>query len=254
MNLFPWSRKLDDLIHRFFSDLSTVVTESTGELTILFLILLLFVVIVLIGFYVYNRTQKLNKLDRPIPASLVRSHLNSIIKNSNDLKESLFIDEAAGTQPEPKNELLALKEELKNKEKIILELAQKKVTEAAPAPIILENQPSNEELAKVIKERDDLLLRVSDYQKAEEDFAKLKKLKEENEELKKKLGIAVVEPTTETIVVAEAQKPVEDVQILNFEIPSEGEAKPELATENIEKAKEEKSAEELLKEFEKMLG
>ncbi len=245
---------MDDLIHRFFSDLSTVVTESTGELTILFLILLLFVVIVLIGFYVYNRTQKLNKLDRPIPASLVKSHLNSIIKNSNDLKESLFIDEIAGTQAESKNELLALRQELKEKEKIILELGQKKANEAAQAPIILENQPSNEELEKVIKERDDLLLRVSDYQKAEEDFAKLKKLKEENEELKKKLGIAVAEPTGETIISAEVPKPVEDIQILNFEKPSESEAKPELSADNTEIAKEEKSAEELLKEFEKMLG
>jgi hypothetical protein len=265
---------LDEIIPRFFSDLSTVVTESTGELTILFLILLFFVIIVLMGFYVYNRTQKLNRLDRQIPASLVQSHLNSIIKNSNELKESLFIEDKKSTKPDNKDDVLALKEELREKEKIILELAQKKSMEVSAsqpsgsAPIILENQLSNEQLEKIIKERDSLLLRVSDYQKAEEDFANLKKLKQENEELKIKLAGAGIEPisktvitgeeikpTPEPIILAEEAKPVEVTQIYDSEKSNiEEEFKITSPEEIKDVAKEEKSAEDLLKEFEKMLG
>ena len=265
---------MDEIIHRFFLDLSTVVTESTSELSILFLILLLFVVIVLVGFYVYNRTKKLNRLDRQIPASVVRPHLNSIIKNSNDLKESLFIEEEQAAKTDSKNDILALREELKEKEKIILELAQKKVSDGsntqpiANSPIIMENQTSNEQLEKIMKERDSLLLRVSDYQKAEEDFANLKRLKEENEELKKRLsgaGLEVVsktvisgeevKPPSDTIIIEEEVKPVEVAQVFDSEKSNISEEIKITSPGNIQDvAKEEKSAEDLLKEFEKMLG
>lgn len=253
---------MDEVIHRFFLDLSAVVVESTSELSILFLILLLFVIIVLIGFYVYNRTRKLNKLDRQIPASLVRSYLNSIIRNSSELKDSLFLEEGQISTGEIKNDILALQAELKEKEKVIEKLTQQKTgIETAPkqaegvSPILMEEKPSSAELEKITKERDDLLLRISDYQKAEEDFANLKKLKEENEELKKKLGIDTTKIVEEVSVVKEEVKPVELAQVIQLdqmETKTEEVAQVPVNTEEIQK--EEKSAEDLLREFEKMLG
>ena len=249
---------MEDVVHRFFSDLSTVVIESSGELTILSLILLLFVIVILTGFFVYNRSKKLNKLDRQIPASLVRSYLNSIIKNSSDLKDSLFIDEGKEIAVDSKNDIASLRNELKEKEKIINELVRQKSAApvaGAPSPIILQDQESDKELEKIIKERDELLLKVSDYKKAEEDLANLKKIKEENEELKRKLGMEVSSPQEEIITVKEEAKPVEeDSKILEFQNqkPQE-EIKPAATGEDQEIAKEEKSAEDLLKEFEKML-
>ncbi len=259
---------MDQIIHRFFSDISAVVTESTSELIILFIILLLFVLIVIMGFYVFHRTKKLNKMDRQIPASLVQSYLNSIIKNSSELKESLFL---GGGTPGKENDILALKEELKLKEKMISELSKLKggAVEAGStgAPVTLEPSVLQEELTRVMAERDELMIKVSDYQKAEQDFIDLKKIKEENQELKKRLGITTEEAKLE--VKIETPKPTEEGKVLEFEKPSSqveepvkvsGPAKatePAKETEpaNLEDvSKEEKSAEDLLKEFEKMLG
>ncbi len=247
---------MDQIIHRFFSDISTVVTESTSELAILFIILILFTAIVFMGFYVYNRTRKLNKLDRQIPASLVRSYLNSIIKNSSDLKDSLFLEEGA-----TENDIVSLKSQLKEKERIIEELSKEKSEKASATPsqempILMDDKVNLEELDKMTKERDELLLRISDYQKAEEDFANLKKLKQENEDLKKRLGEPISEPPAEETTKLDESKILEFEQAQVEEKPAEN--KPDQTASSNEKlgeiAKEEKSAEDLLKEFEKMLG
>ncbi|MFI5390770.1 MAG: hypothetical protein ACHQYQ_05355 [Bacteriovoracales bacterium] len=264
---------MDKIIHRFFSDISAVVTESTNELMILFVILFLFVVIVLMAFYVFYRTKKLNKMDRQIPASLVQSYLNSIIKNSSELKESLFLGGG-----EKQNDILALREELKLKEKMINELSKLKAStvdedSTDSGSTTMDTSVFQEELNRVMAERDELMIKVSDYQKAEKDFINLKKIKEENQELKKQLGIPVeaekevkVEAKTEAKTETKpepAPKPAEEAKVLEFEKTPTPVEEPAKATEPVKEtepanlegvSKEEKSTEDLLKEFEKMLG
>lgn len=126
-------------------------------------------------------------------------------------------------------------------------------------------------LSEVTKERDELKERLMEYEIIEEDLANLKRLQQENEQLKKSLaagGGAAPEP-----VAAEPEPAPEPAPEPEPEPVSEPEAEPEPVEE--EPAPEEtpepaaaaaeeddipsnegeqKSAEELLSEFEKMLG
>lgn len=136
------------------------------------------------------------------------------------------------------------------------------------------------ELAAVTKERDELKERLMEYEIIEEDLANLKKFQQENEELKKKLAELGGEvPASEPAPAAEAapepapepEAAPEPVAEAAPEPAAEPEAAPEPAAEEapaqpVEAAAEtpedvpaaeegeQKSAEELLSEFEKMLG
>jgi hypothetical protein len=136
--------------------------------------------------------------------------LNSIIQNSSDLKKSLFLE---GGGVDKQNDILALREQLKEKEKLIAELSKLKGSaspDESQETQVTVNPLIEQELNKVSNERDALLIKVSDYQKAEQDFANLKKLQEENAELKKKLGISSTTPQA-------APPPAEESKILEFE-------------------------------------
>jgi len=135
-----------------------------------------------------------------------------------------------------------------------------------------------EELAAVTKERDELLERLREFEVIADDLANLKRLQQENEQLKKSLGMGTgAEPQTqkeealqaevsellEQVSEAVAETSPEETSTLD-EFLSEGEMTPEekemLAAMN-EGAQEEKKEEEkplanddLLSEFEKMLG
>ena len=99
-------------------------------------------------------------MDRQIPASLVQSYLNSIIKNSSELKESLFL---GGGIP-GKEDMLAIKEELKLKEKMINELTKLRggAAEAGSteSPTTEVSSALAEELNRVMAERDELMMKV----------------------------------------------------------------------------------------------
>jgi hypothetical protein len=233
---------MSDAIHRFYSDFLTVITESTT----------LFVVIILIFYYAYNR-KKYYEVSHKVPARLVREHLNTIIQNSNALKSSLFnekdlsdtpdLEEVSGAPAKvvSQDALAALqkeKEELENELNVLRESIS---SDEVPA-----------DMSEVLKERDDLLDAISDYKLLEDDLVNLKKLKEENKELKAKLGGEAPSEEAEKEEVEAVEEIAEEAKE-----PAEEELKAE-AKEEVKETKElspeEKSAEDLLKEFEKMLG
>ncbi len=136
---------------------------------------------------------------------------------------------------------------------------------------------SSEDLDKAIAERDELKERLIEYEIIEEDLANLKKFQQENEQLKKTIEeLKGGAPVAEEELAAEAPAPDPEPPAAE-EAPAEEEPAPEpppeaTAEENpaaddsaTEAAAEEKpdvptnegdqkSADELLSEFEKMLG
>lgn len=127
------------------------------------------------------------------------------------------------------------------------------------------------DLDAVTKERDEFQERLMEYEIIEEDLANLKRLQQENEQLKKSLAAA-----GGGAVAANIEEPVEEEPVA--EVGEEPESEPvevaEVASESVEDevpegpvsaaaeetpapkpdGGEQKSAEELLSEFEKMLG
>jgi len=134
------------------------------------------------------------------------------------------------------------------------------------------------ELASVTKERDELLERLREFEVIADDLANLKRLQQENEQLKKSLGatpeVAATLPKEEALQaevselleqVSEAVAETSDTDMSSLdEFLSEGEMTPEekemLAAMNEEAPASEKKEEkplandDLLSEFEKMLG
>ncbi len=130
---------------------------------------------------------------------------------------------------------------------------------------------------EVSKERDELKERLMEYEIIEEDLANLKRLQQENEELKKSLEalkggdtapapapapepetVAEPEPAPEPEAVAEPEPAPEPEAVAEPEpeVPAE-ETPVEAAADELgvpQEEGEQKSAEELLSEFEKMLG
>lgn len=128
-------------------------------------------------------------------------------------------------------------------------------------------------LTEVTKERDELKERLMEYEIIEEDLANLKRLQQENEQLKKSLaagGGAAPAPAPEPEpVVEEAPAPEPEPEVEEAPAPEpepeveeapapEPEPEVEAAAEEEDEIPanegEQKSAEELLSEFEKMLG
>jgi len=113
------------------------------------------------------------------------------------------------------------------------------------------------QLDEITKERDQLKSDLSQYDIIEDDLADLKRLKQENEQLKSALesggGADIPTPAAEPepVVAAEpiSEPEVEAPEEVVAQAPEEApEAAPEAA------AKDDKSPEDLLSEFEKMLG
>jgi|GEM_PF-3529001 len=247
---------MSDMIHRFFSDFLTVITESTGDVIIYFSLVLLFVLIILIFYYAYNR-KKYYEISHQVPARLVREHLNTIIKNSNALKSSLFNEkdladiadlEEVRAAPAGNADALQVLED----EKAELENELKVLRES------ISSEDIDGDMNAVIKERDELLDALSDYKLLEDDLVNLKKLKEENKELKAKLGEAPSEVLEEDATKLEveaaadvAEEGEEAVEAVAEDLKAEDSAEVKEAQDLTE---EEKSSEDLLKEFEKVLG
>ena len=124
------------------------------------------------------------------------------------------------------------------------------------------------ELTTVTNERNDLRERLKEYEIIEEDLANLKRLQQENDQLKAEL--AALKRGSPQVKIAEAVIPAAVVAapVVAEEVDLEAEmaraieeSKPEVKTMTSEVTEdvpavegEQKSAEELLSEFEKMLG
>lgn len=125
------------------------------------------------------------------------------------------------------------------------------------------------ELSSVTNERNDLRERLKEYEIIEEDLANLKRLQQENDQLKAELaalrkGAPAPAPAAKAPVTPPPAPPVEEEEIdLEAEMAKAiAESKPapkaaavvEIPDEVPAVEGEQKSAEELLSEFEKMLG
>lgn len=270
-----------------------ILTKFTDETITVFSLLLLVTMVGIIIYWFYNR-KKFHQLSHEIPASVVKNYLDSIIQNSNSLKSSLFrgggLDigngvpsvvpvgdlpssmnigvGAGGEEVSQKNaEIASLTQRLSDRQRQIADLEKtiadlsagkglgaetelmKKDLASAQAKVRdLEAQLAEamtraggdanlqKELASVTSERNEIRERLKEYAIIEEDLANLKRLQQENDQLKAEL--AALKKGGAAPVAAEKAPQVMDVAL--EEVPVE--------------EGEQKSAEELLSEFEKMLG
>ena len=114
-------------------------------------------------------------------------------------------------------------------------------------------------LAEMTKERDKLKEDLAQYEIIEDDFADLKRLRQENEQLKSALEASgaevpaaeVEEPTVDEPEPAAVAEPEEQVEPASQPVAEDPIAAAPTTESNEE---EEKSPEDLLSEFEKMLG
>lgn len=295
---------MDSIINYFdkYSDL--LVQFQIGFLVI--------ILSVLVWVWFYNR-KKYNHLKHQIPASVVKSYLDSIIQNSTALKSSLF--RGGGIDIDPNNipsvmplgdlpggtpvgldgegdaalkaQIAQLQAQLAQKTNQVTELEAKnaglegdvkakqerieeleKLLAAAQAGGGGGDPEAAVKLAEMTKERDALKEELAQYDVISDDLANMKRLKQENEQLKKALaeaGGTVPEAVAEEPApvaeaappppaeepVAEAAPPVEEPAPAEEAAQAAPEAAPEAPAEE---ESDDKSPEDLLSEFEKMLG
>ena len=281
-----------------------VLTKFTDETITIFGLTSLLTMLAIVIYWFYNR-KKFHQLQHEIPASIVKNYLDSIIENSNSLKSSLFrgggLDIGlgvpsvvpvgtlptsqsigVGTSSEELNqknaEIASLKQNVGDRGKQITELeARLREAEQSLAEALKSSGGDanlQKELTKITNERNELRERLKEYEIIEEDLANLKRLQQENEQLKaelaafKKGGAPVPTPppapkptpTPTPLPAAVAESDVdleaEMAAAIQESKPAPKSAPVEIsAPEEIPEIEgEQKSAEELLSEFEKMLG
>ena len=325
--------------------LITTLDKFTPEILVILSGLLVITTTLFLWLWFANR-RTYNLLRHQLPASVVKTYLDSVIQNSTSLKSALFRgggsdinlaampsampvigggesvaasgagDGALREQLQQKlAELAALQSQLAAANNIKKDLeaslgtsnARIKELEALLAKAgsagsgasagagASDNGAMTAELQKVSKERDDLREKLKEYEIIEDDLANLKRLQQENQQLKRSLGVAGGSSAVEApVAVSGGQDPLAEVADLFEEVgepapeaeaPAEEDATAELEQflsagteepvsepeENLdpEKAVEaaltekpaakaaaanEKTPEDLLSEFEKMLG
>lgn len=86
---FPRRGAVADFLQRMLSDTLAVITRSTGDALLISFLILLFFGSLVISYWIYNR-RKFQSLSHQIPATVVKNYLDSVIQNSEALKNSLF--------------------------------------------------------------------------------------------------------------------------------------------------------------------
>ncbi|MBF0313216.1 MAG: hypothetical protein HQK52_07345 [Oligoflexia bacterium] len=286
-----------------------VFTKFNEETLIVSSTSLFLVFSILIFYWVYNR-RKFHQLTHQIPASVVKSYLDTIIQNSTSLKSQLFrgggLDLGPGISSvvpvstlsgsgisnevmiQKNAEISALQMQLQERQNIIRDLEkkvsdiqssgggnsvdvepfQKKISELETEIDRLEKELADA-LSKasegsgggvdqavvdqVNKEKEELKARLQEYEIIEDDLANLKRLQIENDELKKEIsalkggGAAVAATAVAAAAVVSEPEAVAAPAAPEPVAADTAGAPPQVAGE-------EKSAEDLLSEFEKMLG
>jgi hypothetical protein len=273
---------------------------------------LVIIVAVLGWIWFYNR-RKYQHLKHQIPASVVKSYLDSIIQNSTALKSSLFrgggldidpnsipsvmplntlpggtsIDLESGGDSALKAQIAQLQAQLAQKNLLISDLENKN---ADLAGTVKQKQARIEELERLLaearassgapigdpdaenkiatltSERDALKEELQQYDVISDDLANMKRLKQENEQLKKALAGAGAGVAAMAEPVVAKSMPEEEV---SYDEPEVEEVVPSYEAEEEEpvmaaaevampseetSSKDDQSPEDLLSEFEKMLG
>ena len=251
-----------------------------------------------------------------IPASVVKSYLDSIIQNSTALKSSLFrgggldvdpnsipsvmpltdlmgsgsADVNAGSDNSALNAQIALlQSQLNEKLKVISDLEVQNTSLSGEVKAKQERIEELEKLlaeagsggpsadpemaaklAEITKERDGLKEKLSQYAVIEDDLANVKRLKQENEQLRAALENAGGEVPASAPIDESVDEPeealVDETPVAaapEEEVPAEDEVpegpsalseEPLEAAPATEESSDDKSPEDLLSEFEKMLG
>lgn len=307
----------------------TTLDKFTPEILVILTGLLVITTTLFLWLWFANR-RTYNLLKHQLPASVVKSYLDSVIQNSNSLKSALFRGNSAelGTLPTITPVLgggdnllasgagdAALREQLQQK---LAELAAMQAQLAAAQNVkrdlektlsgaqerikelealLAKAGPGGSdaalagELQKVSKERDDLREKLKEYEIIEDDLANLKRLQQENQQLKRSLGSSDApmaagisggsEQWAKETPVMEADNPIASAASDLFEdVPAKTEedatneleefltsgteeqaSDPEKAVESAltkgaakSAGANEKTPEDLLSEFEKMLG
>lgn len=305
-----------------FETIKLVFTQFNEEALIISFASLLLVLFIFITYWLYNR-KRFHQLSHQIPASVVKSYLDTIIQNSNALKSSLFRGGGQDLGPgiasvvpvsnlpssntiptellNQKNaEISLLQSQLTEKVNIINDLEKKitgmasssasdnsaevdklkkRISELETEVARLEKELANAEkmaasgsgdpalINNLTKERDELKARLQEYEIIEDDLANLKRLQIENEELKKQLGEKGGAAPAAKPAEPPPPPPKEEALPEKEEAPPKKEEPPAAAPPPPPPPKaedsggvpdklagEEKSAEDLLSEFEKMLG
>ncbi|MBF0365946.1 MAG: hypothetical protein HQK50_10270 [Oligoflexia bacterium] len=286
-----------------------VFTKFNEETLIVSSTSLFLVFSILIFYWVYNR-RKFHQLTHQIPASVVKSYLDTIIQNSTSLKSQLFrgggLDLGPGISSvvpvstlsgsgisnevmiQKNAEISALQMQLQERQNIIRDLEkkvsdiqssgggnsvdvepfQKKISELETEIDRLEKELADAHskasegsgggvdqavVDQVNKEKEELKARLQEYEIIEDDLANLKRLQIENDELKKEIsalkggGAAVAATAVAAAAVVSEPEAVAAPAAPEPVAADTAGAPPQVAGE-------EKSAEDLLSEFEKMLG
>lgn len=289
--------------------LRLVLTKFTDETITIFSLLSLMTMIGIISYWFYNR-KKFHQLKHEIPASIVKNYLDSIIENSNSLKSSLFrgggldigtgipsvvpvtalptsSSVGVGVSSEELNqrnaEIAALKQSMNDKGRQISEL-ENRLRESDQSLSDARKSAGGDaglqkELTKITNERNELRERLKEYEIIEEDLANLKRLQQENEQLKAEVASLkkgapapapaaapppppppkaappppAPEPEPEIDLEAEMAAAIAASKPAPKAAPAPAPAAA-VVDEVPEVEGEQKSAEELLSEFEKMLG
>ena len=260
------------------------------------------------------------RIGHNVPGSVVRDYLDAVIQNSMSLRSSLFREREAndqaplamplyklkngessqekesnleqssaeqGKQGEPESaDMAKVAGEMGDKDQQIAELTDH-IAQLRQELVTLGEGKSQEDLAAVARERDELQEKLQEYEIIEHDLANLKQLQKENIELKQALG----QGGKEVVEKSEEQPKQEAAEPELQQVPGEGgeqnnvdaqaSEQPQLAggdnqesltvelVEGSDKSGKEKlapskartlsqdgdkSAEDLLNEFEKMLG
>ena len=257
-----------------FETVRDILIHMTEESIAILLSLSSALFVFLLIYWQYNR-RRFRKLSHQIPAGVVKNYLDSVIQNSSAIKSSLFLgedgeptvvpieklsrDDGEGENHEElsrKNaEIAVLRNGNNIKDKIIAELEEElaetrsaKTSGSSGGEEALrkeieklkkqlqgqepESLLNNDEISKLVQERDSLRDSLKEYEIIEDDLANLKSLQEENQRYRE-------------MIESMGGKLSDDVP----PPPLKDEIVPE------EKSDESDSnSEELLKEFEKMLG
>ena len=282
--------------------LRLVLTKFTDETITIFSMLLLVTMAGIVVYWFYNR-KKFHQLSHEIPASVVKNYLDSIIQNSTALKSSLFrgggldigngipsvvpvgdlpssMNIGVGSSSEELNqknaEIASLSLKLNDRQKQILDLEKQLQNASSGKDNSAEVDKLKKELAAakasgggdvaaITSERNELKERLKEYEIIEEDLANLKRLQQENDQLKAEL--AALKKGGAQVKIADATIPAPPAAVIEPEVDLEAEMAKAIAesqpapkaaapadVEVPEVEGEQKSAEELLSEFEKMLG
>lgn len=259
-----------------------ILTQFTDEIIAISGLIGFFFAFLLLAYWLYSRGGR-SYFSHQIPESVVKNYLESANSNSAATKSSFgdgngvpsvvpasnlgkrFQDNKVSAKKfnQKVAEVVSLNDKIIIQQNQIRNLENKLADHKQQDP-----NASEEELSKVLSERDELRNKLQEYEIIEDDLANLKRLQQENQQLKNSLSALQggpltppLEPTTDESQELESKQEDSDASANSGEsvdtssiLESISEAKETTQESNPSDDNKQKSSENLLSEFEKMLG